>query len=363
MSIALHLPLNSTSLGQVSFSILREIYSRGLECVLFPIGDVDIATQSQDENFFNWIKSSIEFSTKTHDRKNPIFKLWHLSGSLESFSEKQVLLSFYELDSPTDTELNIVKNNSKVLFSSNYTVDIFKNLGCTNVDYLPLGFDNIHFKSLDLDKKGRTDIHFGLCGKLEPQRKRHLKAIQSWVKKYGNKPGYFLNCAIFNRFLDANIQSNLIASALEGQRYWNINFLPFLETNESYNQFINNNDIILATSGGEGWGLPEFQSVALGKHCVGINAHAYKDWMNEENSILIDPVSKIPAYDGVFFHQGAPFNQGNIFDWDESEFISGMEKAEIRFKNNPINTSGLKLQQDFTYKKVVDSIIHILNNL
>ena len=363
MNVALHLPLNSTSLGQVSFSILREIFSRGLDCVVFPIGDVDASTQKQDVDFFNWVQKSISLSQKTHNRKNPIFKLWHLGGSLESFSEKQVLLSFYELDSPTELEINIVKNNTKVLFSSNYTVNIFNNFGCNNVEFLPLAFDDIHFKSLSLDKKNRTDIHFGLCGKLEPQRKRHLKAITSWVKRYGNKPGYFLNCAIFNKFLDPNVQSNLINNALEGQRYWNINFLPFLDTNESYNQFINNNDIILATSGGEGWGLPEFQSVSIGKHCVGVNAHAYKDWMTEDNSVLINPISKIPAYDGVFFQQGAEINQGNIFDWDESEFISGMEKAEARFKNNSINIAGLKLQQDFTYKKMVDSILHILNNL
>lgn len=363
MSIALHLPLNSTSLGQVSFSILREIYSRGIETVLFPIGDVDASTQQQDPTFFAWIQQSIQSAQKTHNRKNPIFKLWHLAGSLESFSEKQVLLSFYELDSPTQTEINIVNNNAKVLLSSNYAISAFNNLGCTNLEFIPLAFDSTHF-NVDLNRpKDRTDIHFGLCGKLEPQRKRHLKALQAWVKQYGNKPGYFLNCAIFNKFLDPNVQSNIIGQALQGQRYWNLNFLPFMESNEAYNKFINNNDIILATSGGEGWGLPEFQSVAIGKHCVGINAHAYKDWMTDENSVLVNPNSKIPVYDGMFFHQGAEINQGNIFDWDENDFIKGMQEAESRLRKNPVNTAGLKLQAKFTYPKMVDSILQIMNNL
>lgn len=362
MSVALHLPLNSTSLGQVSFSILREIYSRGIETVLFPIGDVDASTQKQDPDFFSWIHNSILSAQKTHNRKNPIFKLWHLAGSLESFSEKQVLLSFYELDSPTPLELNIVKNNAKVLLSSNYAVNVFNNFGCNNVEFVPLAFDATHF-NVENQQKNRTDIHFGLCGKLEPQRKRHLKALQAWVKKYGNKSGYFLNCAIFNRFLDPNVQSNIINESLQGQRYWNLNFLPFMESNEIYNKFINNNDIILATSGGEGWGLPEFQSVAIGKHCVGINAHAYKDWMNEQNSVLVNPNGKIPVYDGLFFQQGGEINQGNIFDWDENDFIKGMEEAEARFRTNPVNTAGLELQEKFTYKKMVDSILNTLNTL
>jgi hypothetical protein len=133
--------------------------------------------------------------------------------------------------------------------------------------------------------------------------------------------------------------------------------------NKSYNQFINNNDIAIGMSGGEGWGLPEFQSVALGKHCIGLNAHAYKDWMTEDNTILINPNSKIPVYDNIFFRQGAEYNQGNIFDWNEEEFIAGLEIVEKRFRSNPENTEGLKLQEQFTYSKMVDAILEIMKSL
>jgi hypothetical protein len=333
-----------------------------MDVVLFPIGEIDISSQKIDQNFADWIKNAATDAVKKHDRKNPIFKLWHIQGSLESFSEKQVLLSFYELDSPTPTEINIVKNNSSVLLSSNYSVNIFNNMGLDNVKFVPLAFDETHFNLIP--KEGKTgDIQFGMFGKLEPSRKRHLKILTSWVKKYGNKPGYMLNCNVFNRFLDPNIQSKIIMEALNGNRYWNVNFLPHMESNATYNKFINNNDIAIAMSGGEGWGLPEFQSVALGKHCVGLNAHAYKDWMNEKNAILINPSSKIPVYDNMFFRQGAETNQGNIFDWNEEEFISGLEQAEKRFKENPVNTEGLKLREQFTYKKTVDSILQIMNSL
>jgi hypothetical protein len=359
---AFHLPLNSTSLGQVSFSILRELYSKKQDILLFPIGGIDASSQIQNEDFFKWIQNAIISAPKEHNRKNPIFKLWHINGSLESFSDKQVLLTFYEVDSPTETEINTIKNNALVLLSSNYAVSVYNNFGVNNVKFLPLGFDNIHFtKKENLPKK--DGIYFGLFGKLEPQRKRHLKVLQAWIKKYGNKKGYFLNCAIFNPFLDPNHQSQILNSALNGQKYWNINFLPFLQTNESYNDLLNNTDIVLAMSGGEGWGLPEFQSVALGKYCVGLKAHAYNDWMNDKNSILINPSGKIPVYDNMFFKQGADFNQGNIFDWNEDEFINGMEKAEIEFLKNPININGLELQKDFNYTKIVDNILDILKNI
>jgi hypothetical protein len=362
MNVALHLPLNSTSLGQVSFSILREIYSRGIEATLFPIGEIDINTQNQDEKFADFIKRSLLNAQRSHSRNNPTFKLWHLTGSLESYSREQVLLSFYELDSPTVTELNIAKNNNTLLLSSSYAVSLFNDLGCSNTKFIPLAFDSEHFRKIPRTQN-RNDIHFGLCGKLEPQRKRHLKTIETWVEKFGNKSGYFLNCAIYNNFLDTNTQSQIIGQALKGQKYWNVNFLPYMGSNSSYNQFINNNDIVLAMSGGEGWGLPEFQSVALGKHCVGVNAHAYKDWMTNENSVLINPSSKIPAYDNMFFRQGTEFNQGNIFDWNTEELSAALDEVVARFKNNPENTEGLKLQEKFTYAKMVDSILDILKSI
>lgn len=366
--LALNLPLNSTSLGQVSFSILRELFQRKIEINLFPIGNVDITSQFididknlNDQAFVSWIQSSISKSLEEHNKNNPIFKLWHLNGSLESFSNKQVLLSFYEVDSPTSTEINIIKNNTTVLFSSNYSVSIFKNYGLNNVQYIPLGFDNIHFKNIP--KRESNGIQFGLFGKLEPQRKRHLKTLSLWAKKFGNNPNYTLNCAIFNHFIDPNVQSQIIAQALNGEKYFNINFLNYIPSNKSYNDLLNNIDIVLAMSGGEGWGLPEFQSVALGKHCLGLDAHAYKEWINENNSILIKPNTKIPCYDNIFFQQGAPFNQGNIFDWDDQEFLDGLDKVVLKYKNNPINIEGLKLQEQFTYSKMVDSILEIMKNI
>ena len=73
-----------------------------------------------------------------------------------------------------------------------------------------------------------------------------------------------------------------------------------MHKNEMYNDFLNSSDVVLGMSGGEGWGLPEFQSACLGKHAVLLNASAYKDWANEENAVLVEP-SGNAMYDGVFF--------------------------------------------------------------
>jgi hypothetical protein len=357
MSLAFNLPINSVSFGQISTLILRELYNSKVNVGILPIANVDLSTQSDlSQEFANWLQQSINSSLETFNRKNKIFKLWHLNGSFESYSNEQVLLSFYELDQPTKVELNTVKNNHKVLFSSKETVEIFKNLGCSNVEYIPLAFDKYNFNRIDKSYFVDDRIVFNLVGKLE-KRKHHLKLIKLWAQKFGNNKKYALQCCIFNPFMKPEDQNALVSQALEGKTYFNINFLPFMGQNKIYNDFLNSSNIVLGMSGAEGWGLPEFHSVAMGKHAVIMDAHGYKSWANENNSVLVKPNSKIEGYDGMFFNKGGPYNQGNIYDFNEEEFINGCELAIKKVESDKVNKEGLKLQQEFTSEKFIENVI------
>jgi hypothetical protein len=64
------------------------------------------------------------------------------------------------------------------------------------------------------------------------------------------------------------------------------------------------------------------------------------------------------VYDNVFFKEGAPFNQGNIYTFDDDEFIHAMEQAEASCKNE--NTEGLKLGKELTYENTLDKILSVM---
>ena len=363
-TLTFNLPINSVSFGQISTLLLRTIYDRikagtDYKVNIFPVGGMDLSAQKEDKDFEAWLNSCVMRAFNSHSKGSPIFKLWHLNGSFESFSKEQHLLSFYELDSPTPIEINIAKNN-KTYFSSKYTCDVFRSFG-VETGYIPLAFDSYNFYKTNKNYFSDDRIVFNLCGKFE-KRKHHAKIIKAWIKKYGNNNKYSLQCTIYNPFLNQEQNNQVLAGAvLEGKpKPFNVNFLPLLPKNELYNDFLNSGDIILGMSGGEGWGLPEFQSVALGKHAVILNASAYKDWATEENSVLVEPNGKEEAYDGMFFHKGQAFNQGNIFTWNDDEFIDACEKAIQRVKKNKENTNGLLLQEKFSKEKFADSIISLL---
>jgi glycosyltransferase involved in cell wall biosynthesis len=359
MDLALNLPLNNLSFGQTSFAIIKNLYERKINTKIFPIGqNVDLSAQKISQDLGEWIKKSIS-NSENFSRKEKIFKLWHINGSLESYSEKQVLFSFYELDSPTKQEINIVKNNEKIIFSSKYSCDIFKKYGCDNVEHIPLFFDKNNFYQTKKKYFQDERITFNLVGKLE-KRKNHKLVIQSWLKKYGNNPKYFLQCSVFNPFIKQEDQNALISSILEEKRYFNISFLGYMQTNEIYNDYLNSADIILGMSGGEGWGLPEFHSLALGKHAVILDAHSYQDWANKDNSVLVNPSGKIEVYDNMFFNKGGPFNQGNIFAFKEEAFIDGCDQAIKKCESNRINEKGLELQNIYSIDNTVSKILKLM---
>ena len=361
--ISLEIPVNNLSFGNCSVNLLKELYNKKINPTIFLIGekaDLSSFEGSLTPEFLDWFKSCASNSQKKHKRDNPVLKLWHLNGSLNSYSKDQFLFTFYELDSPTQTELNIINNQKRVIVSSTYAKDIFEQFGCNNIEHCPLGFDSSSFFKKEIKNK-QDKIIFGLAGKLE-KRKQHHKVLSAWAKRYGNNPRYMLNCAIKNPFLTPEQQSSAINGVLEGKSYFNINFLDFMPTNYLYNDYLNSNDIIIGMSAGEGWGLPEFQSLCLGKHAVVLNAHSYKDWANKENSVLVNPSAKIPCYDGVFFKEGLDFNQGNYFDWNDDEFISACEEAEKRFEKNKNNDAGEELSKIFTWEKTANRLLEILSN-
>jgi glycosyltransferase involved in cell wall biosynthesis len=361
MEFAVNLALNQVSFGQVGMCILREMHKRGLSPHIFPISHVDVRNYKLESDFKEWLEAGINKSYTTHKRTSPTFKLWHIQNSLESLSHKQILFTFHECDTLTLAEINIVNNNDKVLFSSKYSKNVAENFGCTNVDNLPLGFDSTSFKVLNKEYL-KDRITFGIGGKWE-KRKNHPRILNLWAKKYGNKKEYALNCAVANPHLTPDVQEAFRRQALDGKKFYNINFLPFMENNEAFSDFLNSNNIFIGLSAAEGWGLPEFQSCALGKHIIALNATGYREWADKDNSILVNPTGKISLTDGIFFREGAPFAQGSGFTWTDEQFYEAIDKAIERFQTNPINEAGLLLQQKFTYSQTVDKIMDELNKL
>ncbi len=367
MNFNLSCPLNSVSFGQVSYNILKQLYLKGFSPHWFCIGQPDLSVFDKcSEDMKMWLNSCAQKALKSYSRKNPEFRMWHISQSETSHSTEQTLLTFHETSEITQFEKNILNNQKNVLVTSNYTKDVMNAAGVKNVSVVHLGFDDENFSKIDKHPYQNSCLVWTMAGKVEITRKKTLRLIKLWASIYGNNPKHRLHLHTYNVFLDPNPEQcaaknqQLIAQALDGKSYWNINLInKHLSSATEYNSFINSGDIFLDASGAEGWNLPGFHSTALGKHLVTVNSGGVKEWANNENAVLVESSGMIDAPDNMFFAQNQPFNQGAFPDWKDDDYIAGMKMAEERHANNPINIAGLELQKK-SWSDTVDFILEKL---
>ena len=353
-------PVNNLSFGNVTYNFLKELYNRDAHITFFPIGDsINFsAFDKASEDFKSWVNDRAQNRFTDVDKNIPTLKMWHILQGEQRITPRQYLYTFYELDSPTSVEKNLVNLQDHTFFSSSHANSCFKKAGCENTNTIPIGFDEDFFETKKVYHADK--VHFVLMGKFE-KRKHTAKIIQLWAKKYGNKHDYQLTCAVTNPFFKPEQMQQLLAQTLQGNRYFNINFLPYLNTNSEVNELMNSADIDLTgLSGAEGWNLPAFNMTCLGKWSMVLNSTSHKDWATKDNCILIEPNRKIPAEDGMFFKSGQDFNQGNINDFDIDYVSIKMDEAVNKHKTE--NTAGKSLKTQFTYKKTVDSILNTINS-
>ena len=361
-------PLNPLSLGNVSFNIIYELYKKGIKVLYLPIGQPDIGNYKTNEDFRNWLQDANNRFFSEFKRDIPTLKIWHINGSWQFPSDKKFLATFHECDTATSEELNIVKNTNKTFFCGSYSSNIFNDLGAKTYNY-NLGFDTTSFSKVEKKKFDDKRIQWFLGGKFEA-RKNTAQILNLWAKKYGKKMGesyklgeqiHVLNVCVFNPFIGGNqdeVRINnerLLAQSLEGQRYCNIQFFPFLDR-DTFNQLLNDSDIDLTgLSSAESWNLPAFNMTCLGKWSIVLNATGHKAWATDENSILVQPNGKRSCVDGMFFQPNSPFNRGQFYTFDNEEVLKAMEIAVTKVGTPNIN--GEKLVNQFTYQKTVEYLI------
>lgn len=353
MKLNLEAPFNNLSFGNCSYNFAQQLYEKGVEVNIFPIGgNFDISAFAPDQDFVRWLESSANGRFKNYDNR-PTLKLWHINGAESCVGYgKKFLYTFYECDSPTSEELNIVQGYDKVIFSSDDSKSKFKLNGSQNATSIPIGFDK-SFKVLNKKYFDDSITHWVLCGKLE-KRKNTERLIRIWLSKFANNPSHKLTCLINNQFMPKE-QMSAIREQIKNIAF-NTQALDFLKTNAEMNDFYNSADIDLTgLSSAEGHNIPAFMVTALGGWSIVMNHTGHKEWATKDNCILVEPESMRPIYDNLFFKEGQPFNQGNCYDVSDETIGRAMDLA---FEKKGLeNIEGLKLQESMSYSKTVDRIL------
>ncbi len=355
MRFNLEVPINPLSLGQIGFGILLDLFKRGINPNIFPIGPVQLNSFNIPPQFENWLKENISNSLERYKKSDTTITLWHINGSHKRLSDKTILWTAHETDQLTETEKNILLMYDQVLVTSSYSKNVFQESG-VNADVCFNFFDKHHFHKVEREYKGFEDVTtYSLIGKME-KRKLTIPIILAWAKCFGGSHKHRLNCSIHNHFMKPEQQQQMIENNFGGQVPFNINILPFTEKNSKFNEVMNAADVDLSgLSGAEGWNLPHFNMLCLGKQAISLDEHAHRDYTGESGAKLVSPLRKQEIYDGMFFKKGDKFNQGNMFTWREDEVIKSILEIDKVAKER--NTDGEKLKDKFTVEFTVDKLL------
>ena len=357
-NFSLQVPINGTSLGQVS---------RKLEPNIFPIAGVDLSSYEDivPEQFMAWLQLCTQKSLKDFKRTEPSLRIWHINGSQDSISKNPFLYFFHELDQLTATEKNILNSYDKVASPCSFTEEVCKEYGVDNHKTINLGYNSLAFKETEVKKYENNEIVIALAGKFE--KRKHTASIINLLKnKFGNDKRFKIHLHIFNPFFhqDPNksmeINKMKVVEACDGDVPHNMIFMPYFRKLTELNQAYNIADIVVDGSGGESWSLPSFHMAGLGKQCVVNFNSGIKEWATDSNSIKVAPNGKISAIDNLFFQQGSPFNCGNIYDLDIENMSTSLDSAVKNVLDGKVNEGGKKLPSQFTDAKFCDEILELI---
>lgn len=347
----LTLPINATSFGNVSFTLLDGLLKNKVDnFVLFPYGRVDIspysAVNQENSEFVKFLQLQRADGYARYNSDDLGLTLWHINGSHNKISSRQILFTFHETDEITATERNLLNQQEAIIVSSPFTKQVMVESGVeTPIHLESLAFDTTHFYATNKKYHPEDICVFSLVGKYE-MRKWTAKTAKAWIKKYGNNGKFQLNLSVYNIHLKPQDNNRLLYEIFEGKdKPFNVNILPFFTTLGEVNELYNSTDIIIDMSGNEGYGLPGAICTGLGKHAIVHHNGGALQWATKDNAVLIQSSGKVPANDGMFFTPNGQFNAGNFWEYNEQDFLDGLDEVYKRWSTNRVNEAGLELQK------------------
>lgn len=345
--INLSTPINFLSYGYCGINIFNEL-QKLTNVNLFPIGSIEF-----ESKYKHIVELGVELS-KTWNRNNVSVKIMHQNMlDLHPISRFYVGFPFFELDNFNTVERQHLKNQDHIFVASTWAKQLIEEKIGVDCSVINLGVDRSIFYP-NPSNINREKVVFLNIGKWE-KRKGHDVLANAFFRTFKDIDDVELWMMPTNKFLTK-----------EQDRYWNDYYkknlgekfirIPNLPSPSDVAEIINKSDIGIYPHRAEGFGLPLLESISCGKRIIATNYSAPKDYLNKDNSSLIDIRDLEKAEDGIFF-----FGSGNWAKLDSVYFDELCESMYYEYKlikkGRTINYSGVETAEKFTWSNTALNIL------
>lgn len=359
MFVNLVAPINPLGYGVVGFNVLKALYESGHNVSYWPIGQKPV--WENDPRAVQIIKETSE-NAAVYNSEAPSIRIWH-QHQLDMFpgSGPRIGWPIFELDKFNLRELHHLTNVDKLFVCSQWAKEVLeRNKDISRdipVHVIPLGVDPNVFYRDEASRENRPywtidSTIFINVGKWE-KRKGHEELLEAFNMAFTPDDKVELWMVNENPFIGKGNQEwkrRYISSDM-GKR---IKILPRVNTQAELRGLFSQVDFGVFPSHAEGWNLEILELMACGTPCIATNYSGHTEFLDETNSMLIEPTGMEDAKDGIWFH-----GQGQWCSFDVEKLADAMRAAHDMKQSNKIdlNFPGLNpTVSKYTWKNTIKEI-------
>lgn len=342
-------PFNQLGYGVVGYNIWREL-RKLYDLSVFPIGPITI-DQQEIPNLINDIN-------RLYSSKNPSIKIYHEFALIDFPGSPRIGFPIFELDDfplkkngPIEINVkNVLKQCDILCVASNWAKQVLLNHNILNSDSIkvvPLGVDRSIFYHEKSNKKvflsiGKTEI-----------RKSHDILIKCFNKAFDREVELWIMWD--NPFFTKE-------EKVEWEQYYKsfkcadrIKFIPRVNSHMEVANIMRQASVGVFPYKAEGWNLELLEMMSCGKVVIATNYSGPTEYINNKNSILLEPTGMIDAFDGKWFLGG-----GKWAKISEDDLIEKMRLALEMSENIIYNTEGIETAKRLTWTNTIKKLNEIL---
>jgi FkbM family methyltransferase len=250
--------------------------------------------------------------------------------------------------------INVLKSVDHIWVPSKWQFDVLASNGIdyNKIEVVNLGVDPVKYYPIEKNNDKLRFLHIGTWG----YRKSTYEIIKNFTEVFENNDSVELRLAIHNKLDKQDGPAETFEKfGLHLNR--NIKILDTL-SEEEYVKEIQNADVYLSCSRGEGWNLPLIQSIACGVPSIYSKCGGQLEFTKNNLGIGIDIIGESPAKKKIIINgneycwESLPdYSPNNLYDPDYSQFKKEIQSLyEISTSKKKIHKD-VKLLKDSNYVK------------
>lgn len=345
-------PVNRGGYGVVATNLAKAFDLLGANVALFPIGPLD-----GDQENVPMLQKMLERS-RFYNTHAPSLKLWH-GWELASHPTRgtRSAATFFEVESLSHVEVYQLSQMTRVFAFGEWAMGVMLRSGVTApITSIHCGVDRSIFADCPLPDSGPTT--FVNAGKWEI-RKGHDILPTAFRRAF--KPGEDVRLLMLcdNPFLTQKESREWEKNYIENIGT-QVNIVPRQATQTDVAKVFASAHCGVFPSRGEGWNMEAMELLSMGRHIIATKCSAHTDYLDSENSTLIDVRSKEFAYDGKWFFGQAKWSA--VDDQAIDEIAASMRLVHELRKSGQLglNIKGVQTTERLSWEKSAKKILDAL---